>query len=224
MYVKIALRLHGFDLRVDGAAVPEDLDEVFLTSHGAITLAVVYTHDADPLGTAEDAARRIAKCLPGARAVEVHDELVTTADIAHRCAVAAEAVRLWASGKRRHQVRPFPAPRQVIGTSGGKSMNLYAWREVLSWVREVIGLDPDEDVTYPTDEQILELNQHLHRAAAWTPVALEHNAVSRPNTITTGGAGAYAAPAHQAAPTERVALAAANYTLAALPQRALATR
>lgn len=220
MHVKIALRLQGFDLRVDADGVPDDLDEVFLTAHGALTLAIVFTQDSDPLGAAEDAARRIAKCLPGARAVEVYDELVTTADIAHRCSVAAEAVRLWASGKRRHQVRRFPAPRQVIGTSGAKSMNLYAWREVLTWTREVIGIDPDEDVDYLSDAQMLELNQYLHRAAAWTPVLLETNAVSGANTVTAAVASAYGAPAHPAAAMGHRPIAAANHVVAALPHSA----
>ncbi|MCW2608437.1 MAG: hypothetical protein JWO60_3130 [Frankiales bacterium] len=224
MYTKIPLRVKGFDLRVDAAAVPEDLDEVFLTSHGAITLAVVYTQDADPLGAAEDAARRIAKALPGARAIEVHDELATITDIAHRCAVAAEAVRLWASGKRRRDVQPFPGPRQVIGTSGGKSMNLYAWREVLRWVRTVIGIDPDEDVNYLGDEQILELNHALHRAAAWTPVTLETKAVSSPNSVATSSSVAYPVAAHSAALRGHGSLNSANHVTSPLPQLALATR
>ena len=219
MNFKIAMRLHGFDLRVDGEAVPEDLDEVFLTSHGALTLAILFTQDADPLGAAEDAARRIAKCLPGARAVEVHDELVTTADIAHRCSVAAEAVRLWANGRRRQHVRKFPAPRQVIGTSGAKSMNLYAWREVLIWTREVIGIDPDEDVDYLNDAQMLDLNQYLQHAAAWTPVTLETNAVTGANTFTAASAGAYSALDHLAAAMPHRPIAAANQVVAVPPRR-----
>lgn len=168
MYVKIPLRLSGLDLRNDTRRVPEDLADLFFTSHGAISLAAVYTQDADPLGAAEDAARRVAKMLPGVRAAEVFDELVTITDIAHRCAVAAEAVRLWAGGKRRQNGRPFPAPRQVIGTSGSKSMSLYAWRDVVIWVRDSVGLDPDEGVTYLVDSQMHELNEALRRAEHWT--------------------------------------------------------
>lgn len=168
MYVKIPLRLHGLDLRSDSHRIPEDLGDIFFTSHGAISLANVYTEDADPLGAAEDAARRIAKLLPDVRAAEVFDELVTVPDIAYRCAVAPEAARLWAGGRRRQQLRPFPAPRQVIGTSGNKSMSLYAWREVVDWVRQSVGLDPDQDVAFLNDAQIHELNDTLRRAERWT--------------------------------------------------------
>lgn len=199
MYVKIPLRLSGLDLRVDTHRVPEDLADLFFTSHGAISLAAVYTQDADPLGAAEDAARRIAKALPGVRAAEVFDELVTVTDIAHRCAVAAEAVRLWASGKRRQNVRPFPAPRQVIGTSGSKSMSLYAWRDVVSWVRDSVGLDPDEGVTYLMDSQMHELNESLRRAERWTS-SWTQTAPNGGESAAAGGSAGVEAVLYPAAP------------------------
>jgi hypothetical protein len=40
-------------------------------------------------------------------------------------------------------------------------MSLYAWREVVSWIREVIGIDPDEDIEYLDDAQIASLNVEL---------------------------------------------------------------
>ncbi|MGX7678281.1 hypothetical protein ACSMXN_05230 [Jatrophihabitans sp. DSM 45814] len=163
MYTKISLRLSGIDLRDPDAysLVPEELSDLGFEANGGVSSAVfVAEDDASPIGAALDAARCIAKHMRGVVVTEVYDELVSTADIAARCEVGAEAVRLWVTGQRRRASRPFPAPRQVVG-SGSKPMSLWAWRDVLAWTREVIGLDPDEDVTYLDDSQLAELNAEL---------------------------------------------------------------
>ncbi len=104
--------------------------------------------------------------MPGVTVVDVYDELVSTSDIAARSGVAAEAVRLWAAGKRRADRVPFPMPRQVVGGgSGGKTMSLYAWREVVSWISEVIGIDPDEHVEYLADAQLADADQPAYGAS-----------------------------------------------------------
>ena len=178
MTIKIPLLVRGLDLR-DAEAylrIDPDLMELSWKSNGGVTLAVVYTDAGAPVVEAADWARRITKLMPGVSVVNVHDELVSVADIAMRASVAPEAVRLWATGKRRATGTPFPTPRQVVGTeSGGKSMNLYAWREVLSWVREVVGIDADEGIDYLTDRQLAELNaelvgQYPLEHDAWTPL------------------------------------------------------
>jgi hypothetical protein len=87
-------------------------------------------------------------------------------DIATRCDVSAESVRLWAAGRRRAGLRSFPGPRQVVGTAtSGKTMALFAWRDVVSWVREVLGIDPDEGITYLDDRQVADLNSELANLA-----------------------------------------------------------
>jgi hypothetical protein len=102
------------------------------------------------------------KLMPGVSVAEAHDELVSMSDIATRASVAHEAVRLWATGKRRSSIRSFPIPRQVVGNgSGGKTMNLYAWREVVCWIREVLGTDPDEGIDYLSDTEYAHLNAEL---------------------------------------------------------------
>jgi hypothetical protein len=166
MALKIPLRLRGVDLREEGASecISPELMELFWTSNGAISLAVLFTSESAAVAMDEAVtwSRRIAELMPGVTASEVHDELVSISDIAARASVAAEAVRMWTNGRRRASGRPFPAPRQVIGgTSGGKSMNLYAWREVVGWIRDILGTDPDEDVEYLTDAQHAALNAAL---------------------------------------------------------------
>jgi hypothetical protein len=181
MTVKIPLRLRGLDLRDVETydRIDPDLAELSWEANGGVSLAVFYSDDPSPVAveTAADWARRIAKLMPGVSVADVHDELVSISDIAARTGVAAEAVRLWAAGKRRASLRPFPAPRQVVGSgSGGKSMNLYAWREVVSWIREIIGTDPDEGIEYLTDAQHANLNAELAditKAAPWHPIYVE---------------------------------------------------
>lgn len=187
MHTKIALRLSGIDLRDTDAwqYMNADLDDLFFEANGAISCAVLLTEDADPHWAATDAARRLAKHLHGVVVTEVYDEFASVADIAARCSVAAEAVRLWAAGKRRASLRPFPQPRQVVGSgSGGKTMNLYAWREVLVWVREIIGIDPDEGITYLEDAALAHLNADLAGQHEWTSVDAMTRRFSGSNVAT----------------------------------------
>lgn len=192
MTVKIPLRLRGLDLRdADAyARVDPELAELSWDANGGVSLAVVYSDDQSPVDASAEWARRIAKLMPGVDVAEVYDELVSISDIAARAGVAAEAARLWAGGKRRASVRPFPAPRQLVRSgSGGKSMSLYAWREVVSWIRDVIGINPDEDIDYLDDAQHAYLNAELAdiavSAATWRPIDVGTAC------ITTGVQAAY---------------------------------
>jgi len=166
MTVKIPLRLAGIDLR-DAEAhdrIGPEFEELFWAANGGVSVAVLFSEGSSSaaVDTAVGWARRIANLIPGVTVAEAHDELVSISDIAALASVAPEAVRMWSNGKRRSSVRPFPAPRQVVGgASGGKTMNLYAWRETLSWIREVIGLDPEEGVEYLTDAEYAQLNAAL---------------------------------------------------------------
>ena len=191
MTVKIPLRLRGLDLRDANAYthIAPDLAELSWEANGGVSLAVVYSDDQFPVAAAADWARRVAKLMPGVDVAEVHDELVSVSDIAARAGVAAEAARLWAAGKRRASLRQFPAPRQVVGRgSGGKSMSLYPWREVVSWIRDVIGIDPDEGIDYLNDAEHAYLNAELAAnaasAEAWHPIDVGTT------NITTGVQGA----------------------------------
>lgn len=162
MTFKIPLQLSGIDLRDEGMLEAVDVvDDLSFQAYGAISLAVVYTQDANPLPAAEDAVRRINKLMPGCSVRRVHDELVSMADIAARCGVGHEAVRLWVNGRRRSSLRPFPVPVQEVGASGGRMMSLWTWREVVAWVRDVIGVDPDEGIEYLTDDQVTELSRWI---------------------------------------------------------------
>lgn len=174
MTIEIPMRLSGIDLREDGAyeRVHPELIELFWMSNGPISLAVLFSDAPAPVSISDaiDWARRIAKLMPGVSVSRVHDELVSISDIASRASVAPEAVRMWTTGKRRASARPFPVPRQVVGgSSGGKTMNLYAWRDVVSWSREVLGRDYEEGIKYLTDAQLAQLNAQLASVGSTEP-------------------------------------------------------
>ena len=180
MAVKIPLRLAGIDLRQVDAyeRIPAKLAELSFEARGGVNVAVLYTDAPSPAAEAVSWACLIAQCIPGVEVVEVHDELVSIADIAARCDVAPEAVRLWAAGRRRTASRPFPAPREVVGTgSGGKGMSIYSWADVVAWVRDVVRFDPDEGITYLDARRRARLNAELADMAdrgersSWRPIA-----------------------------------------------------
>lgn len=161
MLVQFALLLHGLDLRDEAhrARIPEQLHDLTFEAAEDLTYVVVICEDRDAPRLAAQIARRVEAALVGVTVVGVHDELVALADIAVRTDVAHEAVRLWAAGKRRAEGLQFPRPRQVIGVQRGKkSTKLYAWREVVSWVRQVIGIDPEDGLGFLSDRQIAEVN------------------------------------------------------------------
>ncbi|HJQ02729.1 MAG TPA: hypothetical protein VJ851_14100 [Jatrophihabitans sp.] len=201
MTVKIVLRLEGLDLR-DALAferVPEDLEELSFEANGGLSMAVIYTDAPLPGHEAVDWARHIMKLIPGVHVAEALDELVSISDIAARCDVANEAARLWSTGKRRASRRKFPTPRQVVGAgAGGKTMSLYAWREVVSWVREVVHIDPDEGISYLNDAQLADLNSELCQlhggipspGPAWQPMAVQATEMtSRTSGVSSGAIG-----------------------------------
>lgn len=212
MTVRIPLRLRGLDLRdIDAySRIDPDLADLSWEANGGVSLAVVYSDDQFPVADAAEWARRIAKLMPGVDVAEVHDELVSISDIAARVGVAAEAARLWAVGKRRAALQPFPAPRQVVGSgSGGKSMSLYAWREVVSWIRAVIGIDPDDGIDYLSDAQYADLNADLvatASAATWHPIdaGTAHITTGVHNTPPTASTGAVGL-LHDVPPSETAA-------------------
>lgn len=174
MSVKIALRLSGLDLRAVESylRIPEELGELGFEAKGPISLAVVHSDSSTPAFEAAEWARKIAKLMPGVHVVGVHEELVSISDIALRCGVAPEAVRLWATGKRRTKPRPFPAPRDTVGQGErGRTLAVYCWAEVASWVREALSIDPDDGVDYLSPRQIADLNVELaHLDAEWPHV------------------------------------------------------
>lgn len=173
MLYKVMLRLANIDLRdADARRLMDGLDQdVFLESEGPLSLATLYAESITELTqVATDFAVTLRSANLGPTVTGVHDELVSTPMIANRVSVGPEAVRLWVQGQRRGD--GFPTPRQVIGTEA-KPQFLFAWREVLTWVRANIGIDAEPDVTYPTDQEIHYLNHRLSAPSHDTGTLME---------------------------------------------------
>jgi hypothetical protein len=88
MTIKIPLRLRGIDLREVEAysRIPPELIELSWEANGGLSLAVAYSEES-PTTAAQAAvgwAKRIADLMPGVTVADVHDELVSTSDIAAR--------------------------------------------------------------------------------------------------------------------------------------------
>jgi hypothetical protein len=162
MTIKISLRLSGLDLRDDTAykRIPPQLQELGWEASGDVTVAIVYTDETAPpaVRTAARWAELIKKLMPGVTVTGVYDELVSSSDIAHRAGVTTEAVRLWATGKRRTALIAFPPAVDHVGGDGGRTTSVYAWRKIVPWVRQVLGTDLDEGIEYLTDARMAELN------------------------------------------------------------------
>jgi hypothetical protein len=147
----------------------------------------VFHSDSGPSGAVREAvawAEHIETLMPGVRVAEAHDELAGISDIAARSGAHVAAVEAWADGRSRAGLRPFPEPRQVVGDPlSGEPMNLYAWREVLSWLREVVGIDPERGIDYLSDADYAAINVELATTSAglaadgvepgWRPINIE---------------------------------------------------
>lgn len=155
MAVKIALRLRGLDLRdieTYNRILPE-LSDLSWEHNGNASLAVIITDDSDPVAVAISRVHQITDLMAEVRVLEVYEELVNISEIATRTGMTERHVKSLAAGATFF-------PSRIARSS------LYSWREVVAWVRETIGIDPDEGINYLTDSQHTELNTALQRASA----------------------------------------------------------
>ncbi|MFI5839100.1 hypothetical protein ACIA8K_05200 [Catenuloplanes sp. NPDC051500] len=156
---RIALRVTGVDLdddRVFGAVLDHLTDMTWMEIDGR-TIAIIHA-PGNPVGAASQAARQIAASLPGARVVEVDQDIVGVSDIAKRVGVTREAVRLWVDGRRGPG--NFPAPIASAGGGERGSMRLWQWAAVNDWLRHYQLHDDEENLSAI---QVAEINASLHR-------------------------------------------------------------
>lgn len=164
MPTKIRLSVENVDLN-------SDLTLAILTGYlrdlgwesveGQVT-ATLYTDSTDPVSAALETAHAIVKYLPHAAVTRVDEQLVAVSDIADHVGITAEGVRLWVTGKRRKTGQRFPAPRGQI-SQGRTLMKVWAWPDVLYWLRSQYNLDPEPGVLYLPDGEIARLNGFLSR-------------------------------------------------------------
>jgi hypothetical protein len=174
MDTKIVLSVRGVDLDdpMTLDTLGKHLDDLGWESVGGQVTAVLYTDSPDPIAAALDVVSVIEKVLPGAAVFRVDEQLMSVGDIADHVGVSTEGVRLWTVGKRRAAVG-FPVPRAQV-SQGRTLMKIWAWADVLAWLRTELHLDPEEGVRYLSDRQVADLNVELASrvpgAQRWHPV------------------------------------------------------
>lgn len=162
MNTTITLHVDGVDLNDVPTliATDEHLDDMAWASVDGLTTATIYMEDgSDPVCSTIEAARRIRNHLPNARPVAVHEELVSATDISHRIGVSRETVRTWAEKLRGTQ--DFPSPRGSVGGGTRGATKVWAWADVVTWLRDSRHFDMDE--SFPSREEIAEINVSLAR-------------------------------------------------------------
>ncbi|MFC8230660.1 hypothetical protein [Streptomyces sp. NPDC057287] len=123
-------------------------------------LASVYTTQPDPVASVVAAAHHIKRELPHAVVERVDEQFVSLADIAARAGLSHEAVRLWATGKRRTTGKPFPAARSTVG-QGQTTTKIWVWPEVMAWLKAQYCLDLEPGTAHLDAQQVARVNAAL---------------------------------------------------------------
>ncbi|WP_458116955.1 hypothetical protein [Arthrobacter sp. D2-10] len=122
------VRVHGFDADDD-----VQLDRLYSAPFSIVAAEIdgETELDATILASTERHAwhifnRFLADRLPEVHILRINLDLVSLSEIADRCDISRETVRLWSTGKRRSA---FPTSFTTTG-----SMKLWAWSEVFRWL------------------------------------------------------------------------------------------
>lgn len=179
MEFKIVLVVRHVDLD-DDATIEKlalsSLDNLIWHEERGNVFATLLTEAPNPVDVALAAARAIEGALPGAVVERADEQLVALGDIAVRTGLSHEAVRLWATGKRRAQATPFPAPYAEVG-QGKTATKIWTWADVLAWLRTQYSIDPEPGLGYLSAGDLARLNAGLHDqripGARWTKVGID---------------------------------------------------
>jgi len=195
METKIVFQVRGVDLSDDVTVdlLARYLDELVWDALGKEVTATLFTDAADPVAASLEAVKKIEATLPGASVPRLDDELVALSDIAAQARVSHEAVRLWANGRRRAD-SPFPAPRGHV-TQGKTIMKVWAWSEVIEWLRSEFCVDPEPGVLFLTPAEAAAINLALtdrtRNGARWRPLQAAPTVhVLAPTKVVVAGAEA----------------------------------
>lgn len=164
MALAVPLRILGVDLdnpqHVEALAL-ENFEISLTVSDEVVTATLLLLDGQHRVSAVRDLICQIRDRVPESAVPYVQDELVGIRDIAERCDVAMESARLWSLGRRRHDPdRSFPPPRQVLETDQ-KVVRLFAWRDVVAWVREMCDIDPEPGLSFLSDAEVASINDLL---------------------------------------------------------------
>ncbi len=88
--------------------------------------ADVYTDAPSMRAALEKSVAAVRAAVPAARPVRIAEDLAAIPDVAKRCNVSRETVRLWTKDAS------FPPPRGIVGNG----IKVWDWTVVNSWLRE----------------------------------------------------------------------------------------
>lgn len=130
--MEVTLRVQG--LNIDDETLDEKLmerfPEVVWSDSEGLTLATIFVTEIAAADETMSFVRKLEDYIAGAKVAGVHRDLVSVYDIAQRAGVSREGARKWIS------IDGFPGPFDYIGA---KSMKLWTWTEVLSWLQDTRG-------------------------------------------------------------------------------------
>lgn len=182
MDVEVKLQVSGLDLASQAAAAAlgeEFADTLVEKLEDTVGYITIFVDEEDVVGTAVRRVNALRAALPAAKIEKVDRDLVGITEIACRVGVSREAVRKWSKQE------DFPTPTTVLGGDELRRQYLWAWAEILPWLRIARGLELDENPASVKDlvaiEDYLVGNTSLS-GASWqklTPPA----ALSRRTTI-----------------------------------------
>lgn len=158
----LGVRVLKFHLIVDGIDVDDfqQLDALYevrpelqFSERDGFTVATVLTDDTNLLRAVEAVAADVRDAVPGARVLRVDEELVATPDIARRCDVTRQAVRLWT------QRDDFPAPRGSVGNG----IRVWDWASVNRWLQTTHHGVLGDDARLLRPSEVAQVNAMLQR-------------------------------------------------------------
>jgi hypothetical protein len=129
----LTIQYSGVDFDDDAqlAVLSESAPHISWSVDSGLVSATAYLEARSIVEAAEQMVEQIARAVPGAQPIRMDEDLVNTFDVADRCGVNRETVRLWAAGLRGPG--GFPSPRGRIGRD---AQQVWDWGSVQSWLQE----------------------------------------------------------------------------------------
>jgi hypothetical protein len=170
--IEVTLRVQGADISDDSvdAVIAEHFPETVWDEADGLTTLTIFVDREDAVTETVALVRRIEAAVPGMKVVGVHRDLVGTTDISLRVGVSREGARKWSLSA------DFPMPFDYIGAG---SMKVWAWAEVVQWLKEARALDMDQEL--PSLELMTQIENCIMRNPDHTTVQWHQAASKLPN-------------------------------------------
>lgn len=152
--IDVPLRVSGIDLDAPqtGALLAKHFPNVIWEELNELVIMTLVMPGDNMVDQTVETCRKMEAVIAGLTVTAVYRDLVNATDIAMRMDLSRETVRKWAARA------DFPQPYDVVG---GDSMKVWAWTEVVSWLRDVRGVNVDESL--PSMAEMTQIDNCLAR-------------------------------------------------------------